>query len=217
MPKTLALDPTPPLRLSAGSPPHSSGTTQGSESVLSYGHRRSGPLRPVVEELSQAPSNQVRRRSVGEARQQLLKSRPDTSRRFVERLARSGSNPLRNRDGGSESHPDEPAKPQPAGAVDGYRHDRHSGPESQVGRSVEEGQQLGFSGVYPPLSSDVDSPTAGNERLCAPRGCHQAALARSERNHGSAPPHYSIADLSLIHISEPTRLGMISYAVFCLK
>src|SRR5450756_3023268 len=26
-----------------------------------------------------------------------------------------------------------------------------------------------------------------------------------------------IIDLSLIHISEPTRLGMISYAVFCLK
>src|SRR5450756_841247 len=28
---------------------------------------------------------------------------------------------------------------------------------------------------------------------------------------------YSTQDLSLIHISEPTRLGMISYAVFCLK
>src|SRR5450759_4056114 len=27
----------------------------------------------------------------------------------------------------------------------------------------------------------------------------------------------SMWDLSLIHISEPTRLGMISYAVFCLK
>ena len=27
---------------------------------------------------------------------------------------------------------------------------------------------------------------------------------------------YTLA-LSLIHISEPTRLGMISYAVFCLK
>src|SRR5450759_4466289 len=27
----------------------------------------------------------------------------------------------------------------------------------------------------------------------------------------------SALDLSLIHISEPTRLGMISYAVFCLK
>src|SRR5450756_1232698 len=28
---------------------------------------------------------------------------------------------------------------------------------------------------------------------------------------------YMAGDLSLIHISEPTRLGMISYAVFCLK
>src|SRR5450759_3262252 len=27
----------------------------------------------------------------------------------------------------------------------------------------------------------------------------------------------SVYILSLIHISEPTRLGMISYAVFCLK
>src|SRR5450756_1953056 len=27
----------------------------------------------------------------------------------------------------------------------------------------------------------------------------------------------NLPDLSLIHISEPTRLGMISYAVFCLK
>ena len=26
-----------------------------------------------------------------------------------------------------------------------------------------------------------------------------------------------LVSLSLIHISEPTRLGMISYAVFCLK
>src|SRR5450756_1725661 len=29
--------------------------------------------------------------------------------------------------------------------------------------------------------------------------------------------NYAIVQLSLIHISEPTRLGMISYAVFCLK
>src|SRR5665648_345284 len=29
-------------------------------------------------------------------------------------------------------------------------------------------------------------------------------------------PSYTV-DLSLIHISEPTRLGMISYAVFCFK
>src|SRR5450756_2109802 len=35
----------------------------------------------------------------------------------------------------------------------------------------------------------------------------------------SAEPLYDrkFCDLSLIHISEPTRLGMISYAVFCLK
>src|SRR5450756_3081145 len=31
-------------------------------------------------------------------------------------------------------------------------------------------------------------------------------------DHARRPRH-----LSLIHISEPTRLGMISYAVFCLK
>src|SRR5450756_1271086 len=29
--------------------------------------------------------------------------------------------------------------------------------------------------------------------------------------------NYTLYALSLIHISEPTRLGMISYAVFCLK
>src|SRR5450756_2755286 len=29
--------------------------------------------------------------------------------------------------------------------------------------------------------------------------------------------HRPVPLLSLIHISEPTRLGMISYAVFCLK
>src|SRR5450759_4377747 len=32
-----------------------------------------------------------------------------------------------------------------------------------------------------------------------------------------APEHVTALNLSLIHISEPTRLGMISYAVFCLK
>src|SRR5450759_4299872 len=40
---------------------------------------------------------------------------------------------------------------------------------------------------------------------------------------GYAPPQwaglkfFNVYGLSLIHISEPTRLGMISYAVFCLK
>ena len=34
---------------------------------------------------------------------------------------------------------------------------------------------------------------------------------------GMLTPHWMYEALSLIHISEPTRLGMISYAVFCLK
>src|SRR5665648_471584 len=37
----------------------------------------------------------------------------------------------------------------------------------------------------------------------------------SDSGHGSGTCHDG--HLSLIHISEPTRLGMISYAVFCLK
>src|SRR5450756_1144505 len=35
--------------------------------------------------------------------------------------------------------------------------------------------------------------------------------------NSAAMTKYSLRKLSLIHISEPTRLGMISYAVFCLK
>src|SRR5678816_4776183 len=44
------------------------------------------------------------------------------------------------------------------------------------------------------------------------------------QNHGryaitvtAAPPDRTVRGLSLIHISEPTRLLSISYAVFCLK
>src|SRR5450756_1536021 len=46
------------------------------------------------------------------------------------------------------------------------------------------------------------------------------ALAHLESAFGEAPnsePGCALKVLSLIHISEPTRLGMISYAVFCLK
>src|SRR5665648_1233285 len=46
---------------------------------------------------------------------------------------------------------------------------------------------------------------------------------RSDTDHGlpceavNKAKQRKIHGLSLIHISEPTRLGMISYAVFCLK
>src|SRR5450756_2648905 len=43
-------------------------------------------------------------------------------------------------------------------------------------------------------------------------------LARALKPHGGVVFwRCFVYDLSLIHISEPTRLGMISYAVFCLK
>ena len=52
-----------------------------------------------------------------------------------------------------------------------------------------------------------------------------AVLAAMEEKYGLDKPvivqykNYmlNLLQLSLIHISEPTRLGMISYAVFCLK
>src|SRR5450756_2996343 len=40
---------------------------------------------------------------------------------------------------------------------------------------------------------------------------------RQRRDHGRPEGIALLWQLSLIHISEPTRLGMISYAVFCLK
>src|SRR5428012_842 len=43
-------------------------------------------------------------------------------------------------------------------------------------------------------------------------GLPGAALAQAGHD-----AHHPGTPLSLIHISEPTRLGMISYAVFCLK
>src|SRR5659263_194233 len=66
-------------------------------------------------------------------------------------------------------------------------------------RAHDEGAQLGHGGreVAPGVALVADE--------------HRAAARRA--------PQQLKADLalSLIHISEPTRLGMISYAVFCLK
>src|SRR5665648_1183002 len=43
------------------------------------------------------------------------------------------------------------------------------------------------------------------------------SILPSEQAGVSKPTLPEGMNLSLIHISEPTRLGMISYAVFCLK
>ena len=44
-------------------------------------------------------------------------------------------------------------------------------------------------------------------------------MTYEQANKGKENPKFGKEEgyLSLIHISEPTRLGMISYAVFCLK
>src|SRR5665648_1227932 len=44
-----------------------------------------------------------------------------------------------------------------------------------------------------------------------------AAIIAVEDNRFYKHAGVDVIGLSLIHISEPTRLGMISYAVFCLK
>src|SRR5665648_1093033 len=45
----------------------------------------------------------------------------------------------------------------------------------------------------------------------------RAVRCRSARMASIITFERGVNELSLIHISEPTRLGMISYAVFCLK
>src|SRR5450756_3124408 len=64
------------------------------------------------------------------------------------------------------------------------------------GAAQSRGESLGFHATYQPL--------AGSQRQN-----RALVLSTPSRGRGSY--------LSLIHISEPTRLGMISYAVFCLK
>src|SRR5450759_3956545 len=50
------------------------------------------------------------------------------------------------------------------------------------------------------------------------KGQRQRAGAPAPHIHfGHSDDSGIVEGLSLIHISEPTRLGMISYAVFCLK
>src|SRR5665648_1119874 len=57
--------------------------------------------------------------------------------------------------------------------------------------------------------------THANGLLKHPLDCFAVSWHSNQHctNHCTTPTHC----LSLIHISEPTRLGMISYAVFCLK
>src|SRR5450756_2804820 len=66
------------------------------------------------------------------------------------------------------------------------------------------------------VQDDLATTSAGNRRGILV--LFYQVMSPLVRHH--LPPHVRrqlSKRLSLIHISEPTRLGMISYAVFCLK
>src|SRR5450756_2664516 len=66
----------------------------------------------------------------------------------------------------------------------------------------------------PPRSTQSRSSAASDVYKRQPRNPGPSWLPCGRR---CARRSTSRRHLSLIHISEPTRLGMISYAVFCLK
>src|SRR5450756_1223828 len=67
-----------------------------------------------------------------------------------------------------------------------------------------------IAGILPTMKGEVYVLDLGANVNCTPEHLLQFAIMGAMLV--SAMQH-----LSLIHISEPTRLGMISYAVFCLK
>src|SRR5450756_2660909 len=88
-------------------------------------------------------------------------------------------------------------------------------PPNRTGGSPASGSPVsGFVVVRLYVSMHVPPPRTA---------AHAGQTIRSASGDGPSPalsrhhPTAIAADLSLIHISEPTRLGMISYAVFCLK
>src|SRR5450756_2942721 len=83
--------------------------------------------------------------------------------------------------------------------------------------------QDGATGAGPHAGTEAvraaAAPIARLERALA-HGTLPGALCRRTPSGARERPLTSatrLLYLSLIHISEPTRLGMISYAVFCLK
>src|SRR5450756_1233233 len=68
-----------------------------------------------------------------------------------------------------------------------------------------------FASPAPGVTTLVTAPVTSVAGSGAVRGSAGSVTAKVE------PDPTRLSTLSLIHISEPTRLGMISYAVFCLN
>src|SRR5674536_302333 len=84
----------------------------------------------------------------------------------------------------------------------------------------------GSSGETVRPSVTANSDTSGPARYCSTttRGRRAACASAASRSvvtttplPAASPSSFTTYGLSLIHISEPTRLLSISYAVFCLK
>ena len=63
---------------------------------------------------------------------------------------------------------------------------------------------------------DLDGEQAAKSAAALPNGCIGMACDVADES-AVADAVGAVVELSLIHISEPTRLLSISYAVFCLK
>src|SRR5659263_317641 len=79
--------------------------------------------------------------------------------------------------------------------------------------------ELSLSGELRPvrgalaMSLALHASRVVTQLVLPPDSAEEAALVSDAQVYSAR----HLLDLSLIHISEPTRLGMISYAVFCLK
>src|SRR5678816_2120161 len=84
--------------------------------------------------------------------------------------------------------------------------------EQMKGHRVKSGVQV----IYNDLMND-ERAFPGQQRTNTATGSVQQGLDVNLYRSFNAEGAVYVQDLSLIHISEPTRLLSISYAVFCLK
>src|SRR5450756_302726 len=105
------------------------------------------------------------------------------------------------------------------------RRGRHNHWLSRNARSLSSGWYRPARVPVGVVTDEISSLTHDGASGGGARGDPRSGAAAHERLHGDPAPrpgHEDVRrrkdlDVSLIHISEPTRLGMISYAVFCLK
>src|SRR5665648_19472 len=80
-------------------------------------------------------------------------------------------------------------------------------------------KKLKISGLDDSYVSLYHFNSKKHDKITALSGSHKTTCKTIENllKAGIEVKIHLVINLSLIHISEPTRLGMISYAVFCLK